>query len=801
MRIIPAMGLDNELLSEFRSLFANAIAMALVREFGLTQDMASLIAAKTQSLQIARWLAKNKVAPENLDEVMSLVDAFNKLKPKLKSMGINIDVSKYQIADLKATIEKAQAAPKTMSQTRANLPEELAAIARLALGKAQRINPGLNLQKAKQLAFQWIEMSFNKIVLDHRLDGRPFKSEEKAQEARQDSIKRLVEDRREIADAVADYLAFHMDKPDIRPITDFPYHWALRAYNEHELTTEQLEAKYSIQEPSAPIPRTKIIPLPDGYRAIRVAQWSQQFADELCKSANWCVRDKRAFENSYHISDKSPVYLLLKGNHQVGLLSIDLSQFKDAQDSPIGQSEIFEKKDLPQLYTVLEALANAEGKKIKASEDFLAFLEPMIVKQQIQPDLYNDLVDNVEEMKYDNYQAHGEQPYAQTEIDNVEQTIDDLVSDYAIPYMTYAAPRLDEKKLDQLLTAVERAALRKYKANKDKTKRYPHLEKRIDQVKEVWKTIGKVAGDRVRSNPRSVEHISATMFKRYDPNGFITFLKSSIPSGNIHSDISVLRKIVDEGADEDALDVNKAARQEGFSVDQATLEQTLMEAYRAILSKPLPEPSRKFYVQNIVEPLTGSLSMVYLPTSANAVILKYRTRFSEEDMFYICNDQNLRGVIDRVHHIRWGLKQIKLDLESRASIMKIDPATATLEQAEEVYRAHAGRGRWDERIGDFNEDQPLTPAETQEQFERTSLRRLNALAMFKTDIPQDYANFTLYAFRWDQTTSTFGPEFEKIIMNMVSRSPKVPITTAPSPAEQAEPALASWVRENCIKKS
>jgi len=743
MRIVSFGSLSFGLLDDFRSIFANAIVAALVKEFGFDEALSTQIASAAGKIQLARWMAVNirsgKASVNDVEVMGNALRTFDKLKPKIKAKGGQIDVTKYDYPGLVAEINKVSSAPQTMTQIRNNLPPEIISIVSLALGKAQRLNPQVDLNLIRPMAFQWVGKLYNSQLNVYKNWGKPNFQEL--------AVRKIVEDRREIADALSEYFAFAMSSDYPLGLDEFETHYALSEYVDKTLTPEQRESKYSIDEPDAGIEGTRMIPLPNGYRAVRVAKWSEGFADQLCKSARWCVRNQKMFEEEYHISDESPLYLLLKGNSQVGLLSLKLAQFKDAQDAPIGDSGLIKKEQLGEVYGAIKALSAAEGVEIPVSGDFFAFMDSFAADGKLSPRLLLDSEKKLKMMKDENSSAEAEgsrPPYSDSEIDTLEETVTGLKSDYAVQYLKVVSnSNVSGAELEKIMTDIDNFTSR----------RSSHANITENMI-ATWSMLGQIAKKMVDYGNSS--HNMMAMFRKYSPQEFVSYVRSfttDTDNQGAYLYLDALEKI--------ASDYSDAPSKSGFAISDEEKDAILKEAYEKILAKPnVANPSHPSDFSVKKDVLAPGKAFLEIPTRSGKKILMDGSRFTLVDV--ASDSEKYSDTLNVARLLQWKLSSHWIPkIVETAESLGIEPSMVTPEQARTIYRKYSGRSRWNNRIDDFDPSFDVDDARAQGMF----MREVDDLLWHMEIEPQlkeilknmGFAEFTYRLMRWDGNLgSLFG---------------------------------------------
>ena len=796
MRIVSANGIYRGVMDSFMRVLANAIAAALVREFGMDQAFAISVSSSAGSLQLARWMAKNGVTPERLSYFVDLIGKFNKAKPKLKTLGKSIDLTSYTPQDAAAAIQGISA---TMTQTRQSLPPELISIVSMSLGKAMRLNPSVNQDKARQIAFEWMakKLQYDKaagVTSGIRGYGHPVPPAGVELYV----IKQIVEDRREIADAVGEYLAFVMDKKvpgvQLRPITDFMSLWTLSTYVDEFASPEESESKYTINEPDPGIEGTKIIPLPNGYRAIRIATWSERFADELCKVARWCVRNPKQFNEEYNISEKSPIYLLLKGTRQIGLLSLVLALFKDARDASIGESSLVPREMIGEIYEVLVALSSAERVPLATYGDFMVFMEQFIRAGDLKPSLLLDLNAEYGRKKQENEEAadaDDEKPHSETEMEVLEEAVGSLTTTYAEQYLRLVANSdLSKESIGKI---VQMTWERVYRRKKDSF--YKKTEAALGDI--AMKTIRQHA--RNKSGCGGYCRLFSFLSSYTNPKDFFELAQST-------DDANLLRIFLKEVID----NVHRhsgpgfsAASEEYKDAAAHVLDVVPMESYLDFVSssvgKILSNPESKRYLREDLG--KGRYLVGNIPVPRGYVILE------DEDGDFLIKDSR-RIVISAKLHAAFDLEKRRLSDVARrmqtptlAFDKVLDSSSVTLQQADEIYRLRYD-GRW-----------PYLAAKTVAKLEFSTFidRSLKAASasqgggvwdrkegsVFRKLTDAGYAEITRRLLGWNGDLSEIIGESWQMELDSDLTSGKLHYGPWRGPLDVSPTATASWISSQC----
>jgi hypothetical protein len=743
MRIVSFGSLSFGLLDDFRSIFANAIVAALVKEFGFDEALSTQIANAAGKLQLARWIAGNirngKASANDVEEMGRYLKTFEQLKPKIKARGGQIDVTKYDYQGLINAVWEGSSGPKTTTEIRSSLPPEIISIISLSLGKAQRLNPKVDLNRIRPMAFQWVDKLYTSQLNVYKNWNKPNFQEL--------AIKKIVEDRREIADALSEYFAFAMDVDYPVGLDEFDTHYSLSEHVDKILTPEQRASKYSIDEPDAGIEGTRVIPLPNGYRAVRIAKWSEGFADKLCKSARWCVRNQKMFEEEYHISEESPLYLLLKGNSQVGLLSLKLAQFKDAQDAPIGDSGLIKKEQLGEVYGAIKALSAAEGVDIPVSGDFFAFMDSFAVDGKLSPRLLLDSEKKLKVMKDENSSAEAEgsrPPHSDSEIDTIEETVTGLKSDYAVQYLKVVSnSNVSGAELEKIMTDIDNFTSR----------RSSHADITENMI-ATWSMLGQIAKKMIDYGNTS--HSMMTMFRKYSPQEFVSYVRSFTTDTDNHGAylyLDALEKI--------SSDYSDAPSKSGFVIPEEQKDAILREAYEKILAKPnVANPSHPSDFSVKKDVLAPGKAFLEIPTRTGKKILMDGSRFTLVDV--ASDSERYRDILNVARLLQWKLHSHWIPkIVETAENLGIEPSMVTPEQARTVYKKFSGRSRWNNSKDDFDPSFDVDDATAQGMF----LREVDELLWQMEIRPQlkeilqnmGFAEFTYRLMRWDgDLGSLFG---------------------------------------------
>jgi len=764
-------------IEAFLVALANAVVSALVREFGMAEEFARQVASAAEgSINVARWMAKNGVNESNLGEMTEILKEFNSLKPRLKARGATTDLMSLDYEGLFSLVESGRDMPPTISEIRKNLPREIIGIVTYGLGIAQRLNPQVDMNVAKPLAFQWVHHLFDEAV------RRPWPGPDEW------AIERLTEDKREIADAMGEYFAYVMGKPRARNILDFDTHPSLAHYVDGLMTPEQRRLKYSIDEPKTDV-GMEIIALPDGYRAIRVTKWSERFRDELCKSARWCIRSPEMFE-SYNISEHTPLYLLLEGNRQVGLLSLALGEFKDVMDAPIGESKMLKEDELDKIFDVVESLADVEGVDMPAGGDFLPW---MITRGKIPPRALLDMKEELEELK-----SWGREEGQAAVIDSKEDSMNSLMRTYAQKYLEIVEKSdLDPSEVMQILQEITNHAPLSIGRLSNET---------INNLRAVGRIAKKIAVKGRFYRPRLSTPGALSLFRRFLPEEYLEWARTVTPASNQTLDLTrylvVMSHLTNRGRDDDA-----------DQIDEKYFGTIPEDARKAVLAKAQQEFVSHPAVLSEEEPVLPGVAIYNNgPTDEGETILR------DGDDWYLTSDSwdldNLRSPIGAQPKLvastakfvsLLGSYRKKMFETTRTDMRRASQGSMTPEEAEEMFKKHAGRERWDYRRRDFEDPFKATDMDAQNAFfddMRDIGRYLDKDSGIRRrieNLPKEmnYADFAWRLVNWAPGGSVapfLGQVFEEKIRDRIDLLKRKgnPIEEKPPPK-----ALVAWIDRSC----
>lgn len=328
--------------------FAADVAAVLTREFPQADpSFVQAIAAQTSNVFIARWLLRN-AQPETLTSALGLIRQLDQNKQKLKANGHPVDLAQYDLPNLSRTIGQLDIMQKSKSEVKMNIPKAILEMIATVANKGVRALPPESQQQAKDEIFYWISGIWQKLIKEavwnayniERSHGQYGMAE---REEIAENVPFFLEDKNDYVRLVQAFYQWKATpaQPGESEVTilkrkrtqlkEFSNKSQLSAFLDFYLTDEQKAQKYMI-DPAASEGLEIISEGP--LRAIKITEWNEHFADELCKQANWCVRDKRAFDN-YDISPSNPLFLILEGNKQVALVGFESQQAKDVNDTPI----------------------------------------------------------------------------------------------------------------------------------------------------------------------------------------------------------------------------------------------------------------------------------------------------------------------------------------------------------------------------------------------------------------------------------------------------------------------------------
>jgi hypothetical protein len=328
------------------------------------------------------------------------------------------------------------------------------------------------------------------------------------------------------------------------------------------------------------------------------------------------------FEQEYKISEQSPLYLLLQGNKQIGLLSLALAQFKDARDQDIGKSNLV--GDIFQVYKAVSELAKKENVEMPISADFEPFFKYLVEENKISPMLLIEKKTLLSEMEEENDRADEErrdQPYSSDEIDPLKDIVTALRSDYAsvyIPLVMKSDIPIEQK--NRTLKMIDDFTDMRYEKHKVDYVggKYVKVNKQpTEQMINIWTTIGKYSKQSVLDGDRTFE--SMRMFRRYLPNEFLDFVRAQDPT-QYKNYPAIMKQVID--------DTHAPAYKEGpFKMDVSKQNETIMEMYGKYLSSTASKNLQKDSV------MVGR-DFIDLPTKQGQRILK------DGDEFYLVKVKN-----------------------------------------------------------------------------------------------------------------------------------------------------------------
>ncbi len=346
----------------FLSRFAASpqeIFQILSREFPQAdKGMIDNLCTQTNNVSIARWLLKNVALIKGIGEVpnaLNQLKLFDQNKAKLKANGKDIDISKYNYQSLLDTIQGLQSLQKSKTEQKQSLPKELIGLITAVTTKAFQYVPQDRQQIEKKNIFEW----FNWVYTTQLESGLRNAASWFKEMVPEETLKNILEDKTNYIQLITEFYIWKYSPDDGQPLSNLKYknnknlnNFAnktdIHTFLDNHLTQEQKQQRYSLDPQDM---EGFDITQEGDLKAIKVTEWNDHFAEKLCKQANWCIRDKRAFEG-YEIGPDNPVFLVSKGNQQLAMCGFKSGQIKDVNDNPI-------EADLAlQLYPLLKVLAN-----------------------------------------------------------------------------------------------------------------------------------------------------------------------------------------------------------------------------------------------------------------------------------------------------------------------------------------------------------------------------------------------------------------------------------------------------------
>jgi hypothetical protein len=359
------------------------VASQMMREFPALAAAIPEVSRQTTNVHVARWLMRNVVPQAGVQavpEALGLLGEFDKNKQRIKANGKDADFSKYDLKGLQVLVESLVAMNKSKTQKKQYMPQELINMITAVTSKALKYVPrtkehfeGDRQAFEKAAIFDW----FNRLFIDQC--GRYFDTQELNDPALvqgytpwfEEIKNRIVEDKVNYAALIPEFYSWKYSEPvtDYKvqaELSTFKDKAALNRFNDQQLTQEQRDSRYDIEDSAT---EGFDVIEEGGFRAIKVVEWNDHFADELCKVANWCVRDKRAFED-YNIGPNNPIYLISKGRRQMALVGFESGQMKDVNDSPA------DSKLAMDLLPIVKRIGEETGNGIPFRDDFDVYAKP-----------------------------------------------------------------------------------------------------------------------------------------------------------------------------------------------------------------------------------------------------------------------------------------------------------------------------------------------------------------------------------------------------------------------------------------
>jgi len=351
------------------------IAATLQREFpNAPPASVQEISGKTNNVFMARWLLRNVMSGQipSIDEALGHLKTFEASKQRLKSNNLPVDLSQYDYKNLVQTVGQIATLQRSKSQQKQDMPKAVIdMITAISTKGIKALAPQLQ-QSAKAEIFNWISMIWNRRIengvkaqveiersgVGDVMNGSVFRQpgewpgEAKIREhVIQKELPFFIEDQNEYTRLIQEFYLwkYSPEKAEVTSIDDiqnlrakdypkatttlssFKGKNGLSTFLDQVLTPDQKAQKYTL-DPAAS-EGLEIIAEGD-LQAIKVTEWNENFAQNLCNAANWCVRDKRAFDN-YNIGPSNPLFLISKGGRQMALIGIQSGQIKDVNDNEI----------------------------------------------------------------------------------------------------------------------------------------------------------------------------------------------------------------------------------------------------------------------------------------------------------------------------------------------------------------------------------------------------------------------------------------------------------------------------------
>jgi len=584
-----------------------------------------------------------------------------------------------------------------------------------------------------------------------------------------------------------------MGKPGVKPITDFKNFPELASYVDKMMTPEEIERKYSIEEPRGDILGTSVIPLPDGYRAIKVTKWTEGFADELCKAARWCVRNPNMFEEEYKINEGNPLYLLLRGNNQVALLSLRLAEFKDVQDASLEESRIIPKERLPQIYKIVSALARAEGTSLPMSGDYSVFMSMMMEDGSVSPNALIDTKKRLAAAEVANSEAEAtgdEEPYTYTELEDMRSLIEELMTKYAPQYVELVGksnlPARDILRIVREIYETNKARGRRNEEAGTGNVPYPspYLKRALGDV------FAMLLDREDLDKGREGEVLS--LLSKVSPVKYLTWLEGELGGGEQKGPWfyrSNLSRLFDRDHILSVLGLDRSLEENG---EPSMFAKRRDRAIKAMYPKLLNHPKASSIMPNTAPIGREREILMDAPAPSGKTILKDVDGFWLIDIWH--DDKKLLGLAmrvgERLRQLKGTLSQAARDMVENGTLDKDTRLTA--EEARRVYLWHVGSGQWDYRREDYGPRFEATDDDASEKFKREIHFDPNfGGPLEEIVLALGFAEFTRRILDWDGSFSTFfkghfQDNIDQDVSSLKSRGWKV--------AEPSGQLVSAWLR-------
>lgn len=283
----------------------------------------------------------------------------------------------------------------------------LESVADEVVEKAYRWNPSIDQSSSRQMALEFLES----------LAYPP----------------QNVIDQHYYAHVLAEYLAFAATKPGVRPLSSFrdDFHSIPEYVNQVVSRSEMVDRlRY---EGTGTIPGVEEIPLPKGYRALKITEYSDELSTGPLRDSRWLIRSPSAFK-SYHIGPDNPAYIILRGNNLVVLIMLDEFWMVDPFNDDPTRSQFIEQ-DRDGIYEAVQALFAHEGKPLPAMGDFLSAFFPQFVRDgKFKMGSYEEILTEIQKMEDEDAEARNFNelpPHGTDKIEAANSGIQNVLLDWA----------------------------------------------------------------------------------------------------------------------------------------------------------------------------------------------------------------------------------------------------------------------------------------------------------------------------------------------------------------------------------